>query len=116
MAIYQGVDELIHMKILESLLDFTPSATDPARPLLVVATGDAASSEYAPNGFLGCVRRALERGWDVEIVAFPFGTSSSWIAEERRAEAMADEMGDGIGQRGRLKVIDLEDFAEELVF
>lgn len=103
------------MKILESLLDFSPSPADPARPLLVIATGDAGSSEYAPNGFLGCVRRALERGWDVEIVAFHSGTSSSWIAEATRAEAMASEMGDGVGQRGRLRVVDLGDFAEELV-
>lgn len=61
------------------------------------------------------MRRALERGWDVEIIAFPCGTSSSWLGEEGRAEAMAKEVGEGSGQRGRLEVVDLEVFGEELV-
>jgi hypothetical protein len=102
------------MKILESLLDFVPPPTT-ARPTLVLATGDANASEFNPAGFLGCVRRALERGWDVEIIAFPMGTSNTWISEMARADIAADAIGDGSGQRGRLKVIDLESFAEELV-
>ncbi|KAI5476834.1 hypothetical protein MNV49_007130 [Pseudohyphozyma bogoriensis] len=106
----QGVDELLHLKILESLLDHTPSPSSPA-PLLVLATGDAKNSEYNPTGFLGCVRRALERGWDVEIIAFPDGTSSSWLGEQAREEL---EEG-GERHRGKLKVVDLARFAEELV-
>lgn len=102
------------MKILESLLDYTPPAST-ARPLLVLATGDANASEYNPTGFLGCVRRALVRGWDVEIVAWGFGTSDTWLGEETRAAAAAEEIGDGIGQRGRLRIVDLQAFAEELV-
>ncbi|KAK4704935.1 hypothetical protein P7C70_g1276, partial [Phenoliferia sp. Uapishka_3] len=112
----QAVDELLHLKILESLLDFTPNPAGP-RPVLVLATGDANSSEYNPNGFLGCVRRALDRGWDVEIIAFPMGTSSSWVGEaENVALAGGSEQGDGaVGGRGRLKVVDLAAFGEELL-
>lgn len=110
----KAVDELLHMKIFESLLDYEPVPNAP-RPLIVLATGDANSSEYNPTGFLGCARRALQRGWDVEIIAFPSGISSSWWSEEKQAEELAREMGEGTGQRGRLRVVNLEDFAEELV-
>lgn len=99
------------MKILESLLDYSPTADTP-RPLLVVVSGDAKSSEYNPAGFLGPVRRALDRGWDVEIMSFASGTSSSWAAEEKRARG--EESG-GVVTRGKLRIVDLEKFAEELV-
>ncbi|ORY91796.1 hypothetical protein BCR35DRAFT_299147 [Leucosporidium creatinivorum] len=101
------------MKILESLLDYTPKPDTP-RPLLVVVTGDAKSSEYNPTGFLGPVRRALDRGWDVEIMSFASGTSSSWTVEEKRA-SKEEEGGAGVGTRGKLRIVDLEKFAAELV-
>lgn len=75
----------------------------------MIATGDANSSEYNPNGFLGCVKRALARGWDVEIVAFSEGTSSSWRHLESETERDIDP------KRGKLNVVDLGRFAEELV-
>lgn len=99
------------MKILESLLDYTPTPDAP-RPLLVVVSGDAKSSEYNPTGFLGPVRRALDRGWDVEIMSFASGTSSSWTMEEKRA---GGEESGGVVTRGKLRIVDLEKFAEELV-
>ncbi|GAA5880641.1 hypothetical protein JCM1840_002278 [Sporobolomyces johnsonii] len=80
------------------------------RPTLVIATGDANSSEYNPGGFLGCVRRALDRGWDVEICSFStHGLSSSWAAEQRNRVTK-----DG-RERGELRIVNLEVFAEELV-
>jgi hypothetical protein len=79
------------------------------RPVLVVATGDANSSEYNPSGFLGCVRRALDRGWDVEVVAFTHGLSSHWSGEQQK-RVTADGR-----ERGELRVINLGLFAEELV-
>lgn len=60
------------------------------------------------------MRRALDRGWDVEIIAFPLGTSSSWLGEEARAAIVGGEEL-GVGGRGRLRVINLEAFAEELI-
>ncbi|GAA5930290.1 hypothetical protein JCM1841_004274 [Sporobolomyces salmonicolor] len=80
------------------------------RPTLVIATGDANSSEYNPGGFLGCVRRALDRGWDVEICSFStHGLSSSWAGEQRNRVTK-----DGV-ERGELRIVNLEVFAEELV-
>ncbi|KAL2811113.1 hypothetical protein BJX63DRAFT_444343 [Aspergillus granulosus] len=56
----QGVDEILHLKILESLVDVDEPAT------IVLATGDAAEAEFS-GGFLKMVERALQRGWKVEL-------------------------------------------------
>ncbi|BGO90518.1 hypothetical protein NBRC10512_005235 [Rhodotorula toruloides] len=92
-----------------AVVQFVPRRPPRERPVLVIVTGDANSSEYNPGGFLGCVRRALDRGWDVEIAAFTHGISSHWTAEQ-----MKRTTSDG-RRRGELRVIDLALFAEELV-
>ena len=66
----QMVDELLQMKMLESLLDYPPST-------IVLATGDAATAEYSP-GFSAVVRRAVNLGWVVELVAFKASISRIW--------------------------------------
>lgn len=107
----QGVDEVLHLKILETLMDYSPSTNaSKTRPVLVLATGDANSSEYNPTGFLGCVRRALALGWDVELLAFPEGLASTWIGEQARA-TLEHENNE---KYGILRIIDLEVFAEEM--
>ncbi|GEM12768.1 hypothetical protein Rt10032_c26g6785 [Rhodotorula toruloides] len=92
-----------------AVVQFVPRRPPRDRPVLVIVTGDANSSEYNPGGFLGCVRRALDRGWDVEIAAFTHGISSLWTGEQMRRTT-----SDG-RRRGELRVIDLAIFAEELV-
>lgn len=101
----QAVDELVNMKMLESLLDYTPSPSS-APPTLVLVSGDAKNAEFNPSGFLGCVRRALDRGWNVEVMSFASTTSAAWAMEQ------AKPRDDG---RGSLRIVDLEKFAEELV-
>ena len=65
----QAVDEILHLKILESVVDSeTPGGT------MVLATGDAAIAEYSA-GFLRMVERALKKGWTVELVSFSKGLS-----------------------------------------
>jgi len=86
------------------------SSTPRSRPTLVIATGDANSSEYNPGGFLGCVRRALDRGWDVEIASFStHGLSSLWHGEK------AKRVTEDGKARGELRIVNLENFAEELL-
>lgn len=58
----QAVDEICHLKILESVLDYTPST-------IVLASGDGAAGEYSP-GFFKVIERCLLRGWVVELVSF----------------------------------------------
>lgn len=92
----QGVDEILHLKILESLLDTDEPAT------IVLATGDAAEAEYS-GGFMRMVERALQRGWAVELVSFSQVTSSAYRRKEFRVKW-------GL----RFQVIELDGYIEEL--
>lgn len=65
------VDELLHLKMMQSLIDCPEPGT------MVLATGDAADAEFS-DGFHKNVVRALERGWHVEVIAFEDNTSSAW--------------------------------------
>ena len=56
----QGVDEVLHLKIANALLDHEP----PQR--LVVCTGDAKDSDYGTS-FKSQIERALRRGWQVRV-------------------------------------------------
>jgi len=91
----QGVDELLHLKMMESLLDYTPS-------IIVLATGDANVAEYS-SGFFKCVERALIRGWKVEVLSFKRSLNRLWLDKAFRKE-----------WSGRFRTILLDDFTEEL--
>lgn len=75
----QAVDEILHLKILESLIDTDKPST------IVLATGDAAEAEYS-GGFLKMVERALAKGWMVELVSFRLNTSSMYQRADFRAK------------------------------
>lgn len=92
----QGVDEILHLKILESLLDTDEPAT------IVLATGDAAEAEYS-GGFMRMVERALQRGWSVELVSFAQVTSNAYRRKEFRAK-----------WGNRFRVVELDSYVEEL--
>ncbi|KAJ6021291.1 hypothetical protein N7540_006795 [Penicillium herquei] len=74
----QGVDEILHLKMLESILDSEEPTT------MVLASGDAARAEYS-DGFLAMVKRALQRGWNVELVSFRKALGSAYRNKEFRA-------------------------------
>ncbi|KAF9904524.1 hypothetical protein EC991_002632 [Linnemannia zychae] len=59
----QAVDELLHLKMLETLLDHEPAT-------MVLATGDGGDSEFGGGGFYAVIKRALDRGWHVEVVSW----------------------------------------------
>ncbi|KAG9301748.1 hypothetical protein G9A89_003294 [Geosiphon pyriformis] len=69
----QCVDELLHLKILESLLDYSAPAT------LVLASGDGKDAEYFQGGFHKCVVMALNRGWKVEVISWQRQLSSNFL-------------------------------------
>jgi len=93
----QAVDEILHLKILESLVDSKEPAT------IVLATGDAAVAEYS-QGFMKMVERALGKGWKVELVSWSKNMSFLYRKKEFRQK-----------WGGMFKVIDLDDFSEELL-
>ncbi|KAJ5770069.1 uncharacterized protein N7511_002120 [Penicillium nucicola] len=91
----QGVDELLHLKMLESVLDSEPAT-------IVLATGDAAVAEFS-GGFMVMAERALERGWSIELVSFTQVTSYAYRKKEFRAK-----WGD------QFKIVELDPYIEEL--
>ncbi|KFY44422.1 hypothetical protein V495_03459 [Pseudogymnoascus sp. VKM F-4514 (FW-929)] len=93
----QGVDEILHMKMLESMIDTDLPST------MVLATGDAAVAEYS-SGFLRNVERALERGWKVELVAWRRSMSYAY-----RDKAFRKKWA------GQFTIVELDDFQEELL-
>ena len=93
----QAVDEILHLKILESVVDAKVPAT------MVLATGDAAEAEYS-QGFLKMVTRALEKAWRVEVVSFRHNISGMYKRREFRARWGT-----------HFKIIELDDYIEELL-
>ncbi len=93
----QAVDEILHLKILESLVD----AADPST--IVLATGDAAEAEYS-QGFLRMVERALEKGWSIELVSFAQSISFAYRKKEFRQK-----------WGKKFQIIELDEFCEELL-
>jgi len=93
----QGVDELLQMKLLESLVDTHKPST------IVLASGDAAEAEYS-GGFLKNVERALNKGWRVELVAWSTG-----LSQEYRSREFLQKW------KGRFQLVVLDDFSEELL-
>ena len=92
----QGVDELLHLKILQSAMDSAKPAT------MVLATGDAATAQYS-DGFKKNVERVLSLGWNIELYGWSRNISSSW-----RDPEFTDQWGH------QFKIVELDGFCEEL--
>lgn len=92
----QAVDEVIHLKILESLLDYPPST-------VVLASGDGAAGEYS-LGFTRVIERCLERGWKVELMSFKKNLSGFYRDRDFRRR-----WGD------QFRFVPLDEFVEELL-
>ncbi|KAH9992703.1 hypothetical protein BJV74DRAFT_884552 [Russula compacta] len=61
----QGADELLQLKLLQAIADVD---VPPPGSTIVVARGDGNVGQFN-EGFRGCVRTALEKGWCVELYA-----------------------------------------------
>jgi len=72
----QGVDEALHLKICQSVIDCEPST-------MVVATGDGAEAEYS-DGFPANIERALKKGWKVELVSWTTSLNSVYKKVKHR--------------------------------
>ena len=96
-SVEQGVDELLHLKIAQSLIDTDPPST------IVLASGDAAEAEFS-DGFLKMITRALQRGWKVELAAFRSNLSSAY-----RKKAWTKRW------HSRFRIIELDDYLPTLL-
>ncbi|KAG0365370.1 hypothetical protein BGZ54_006577 [Gamsiella multidivaricata] len=116
----QGVDELLHLKMLETLFDNEPAT-------MVLATGDGCVSEFGGDGFRAIVRRALDLGWQVEIVSWDEQLSGVYLdlaleygykgddresAKKQRARRMRPNGGNS-SRRGHLRVWCLDWYGDQ---
>ncbi|RYP60826.1 hypothetical protein DL771_010358 [Monosporascus sp. 5C6A] len=92
----QGVDENLHLNMMNSIIDNTSPGT------MVLATGDAAQAQFS-GGFKYYATRALERGWMLEVVSWNRTMSSAWYDPDFIAK-----------YRDRIRIIELDEFIVEL--
>ncbi|KAH9829830.1 uncharacterized protein C8Q71DRAFT_788669 [Rhodofomes roseus] len=97
----QGVDELLQLKLHQAIADIDEV---PTGATIVLATGDGNVGQFNEEGFLGCVRTALKKGWRVELYAWEGGLSNAWLRE----------FGDG-AYSSRFEVHTLDRFAADLL-
>lgn len=93
----QGVDEILHLKMCQSILDTEVPST------MVLATGDGAEAEMS-DGFLAHVERALKRGWKVELISWRQQTNGGYRNKKFRTKWTE-----------QFKIIELDEFVEDLV-
>ncbi|KAI1340650.1 hypothetical protein F5Y15DRAFT_414964 [Xylariaceae sp. FL0016] len=93
----QGVDENLHLNIMNSILDCLDCPST-----IVLATGDAAEAEFS-EGFLSYAERSLDKGWKLELITWKSTISSAW-ARLSATDKYAD----------RFRIIFLDDFIHEL--
>jgi hypothetical protein len=93
----QGVDEILHLKMCQSILDTEVPST------MVLATGDGAVAEMS-DGFLAHVERALKKGWKVELVSWGQQINGGYKKKKFRAK-WADQF----------TIIELDEFLEDLI-
>jgi hypothetical protein len=92
----QGVDELLHLKVANVLLDHDPPQT------LILTTGDGRVGAYG-TGFVQQAERALKRGWAVEVW--------SWKEQlSRKYQQLAGSTGRNI------KICELDPYYEKITF
>ncbi|KAF2640071.1 hypothetical protein P280DRAFT_549889 [Massarina eburnea CBS 473.64] len=93
----QGVDEILHLKMCQSIIDTEVPTT------MVLATGDGAQAEHS-DGFLAHVERALRKGWKVELVSWRQQTNGGYKNKKWRAR-----WGE------QFRIIELDDYLEGLI-
>jgi hypothetical protein len=92
----QGVDELLHLKMCQCIIDFEPAT-------LILATGDANVAEFS-DGFLKNVKRALKCGWRVELYSWRLNIAKAWKDLHKEQKNPDD-----------FRIIDLDKYADFLL-
>jgi hypothetical protein len=73
----QGVDEILHLKIANVLIDH------PSTDTLVVVTGDGSVSEFG-TGFIPQIERAIKLGWRVEVWSWSKTLSRKYLTLSKK--------------------------------
>jgi hypothetical protein len=92
----QGVDEMLHLKMSNAVHDYD------APQIMALLTGDGKVSDYGTS-FPDQVKRALKRGWDVEVYSWTPSLSKNYQALMREYPT-------------QLKIVELDTYYEQLTF
>ena len=87
----QGVDELLQLKLHQAIADVDDV---PENATIVLATGDGNVGQFNEEGFLGCVRTALKKGWKVELYSWEGSLSKAWAREFGENQHFTSELLD----------------------
>jgi hypothetical protein len=99
----QGVDELLHNKIIETLLYETPGT-------IIIASGDGKNTEYTENSFYKICIQALKNGWDVLIVSWKNQISKNYIIGPELCNILKDD-----NIKYRFNILYLDSYIEKLI-
>ena len=97
----QGVDELLQLKFLQAVAEVD---VPPPGSTIVLATGDGNVGQFNEEGFRGCVRTALKKGWRVELYAWEGGLSRTWVREFAEGSSAS-----------RFRIIPIDGFGADLL-
>jgi len=74
----QDINKLLQLKLLQvvSTVDVPPPGL-----MIVLMTGDGNISQFNKEGFCGCMRTVLKKGWRIKLYAWESGLSQVWVRE-----------------------------------
>ena len=74
----QGIDKLLQLKLLQvvSTVDVPPPGS-----MIILVTGDGNVSQFNKEGFHGCMRTALKKGWCIKLYTWESRLSQAWVRE-----------------------------------
>ncbi|THH14771.1 hypothetical protein EW146_g5600 [Bondarzewia mesenterica] len=103
----QGVDELLQLKLHQAIADVD---VPPKGSTIVLATGDGNVGQFNEEGFLGCVRTALKKGWRVELYAWEGGLSRAWLREFGDGSSGGNDLW-----AGKFRIVPMDAFGADLL-
>lgn len=98
-----GVDDLLHEKITNTLLLESPG-------YIIIATGDGKEGDYTDNSFYNICIEALTLGWYVTIVSWKRQISKRYTLGEELYSLLKD-----VNIKDKFNILYLDDYVEKLI-
>lgn len=99
----KGVDELLHNKIMETLLFELPGT-------IIIASGDGKSSDYTDNSFYKICVEALKKGWYVTIISWKKQLNKNYIIGSELCKILKEQ-----NIKNKFNILYLDNHIEELI-
>ena len=98
-----GVDDLLHEKITNTLLSENPG-------YIIIATGDGKKGDYTNNSFYNICIEALKLGWYVTIVSWKKQISKQYTLGEELYSLLKD-----FNIKDKFNILYLDNYVENLI-